>query len=180
MSARVRLVALSVVFVILGACVHDGPVLGNDMPTDLVELVDATLQTVEDEAPARADCLQGLVIRHAWELDDRAQYDPDTSTVVLRVPSTASRLEFSLVHEIAHHFEYTCQAQAEIRSAFLDTQGLDPNTAWFEGDPWEEIPSEQFATALAMVVTDGTDTMRRVRVTDESLELVDLWAKGDG
>ena len=170
---------LLLLLVILVACGHPAPVLGEDMPSDLREVVEETLETVEGEVGAHADCLEGLVIRHAWKLDDRASYDPDTATITLRVPSTASRLEFSLVHEIGHHFEFTCPDQIEIRAAFLETQGLDSDTAWFDGEPWEEIPSEQFATAFAQVVTGGTDTLRHVSVTDESVALVEAWAEGE-
>lgn len=164
---------------LLVACGPTGPVLEEDMPPDLAEVVGATLDAVEVEAPIVTDCLDGLVIRHTWELGDRASYDPETSTIELRVPSTASRLEFSVAHEIAHHLEFTCPSQIQIREAFLGTQGLDPDTPWFDGDPWEEIPSEQFATAFAEVVTGGTDTLRHVTVTDESRTLVDAWAKGN-
>jgi hypothetical protein len=149
------------------------------MPSDLVEVVNATLEAVESEAPALTDCLDGLVIGHTWELDDRASYDPNTSTILLRAPSTASKFEFSLAHEIAHHLEFACPAQTKIRAGFLETQGLDASINWFDGDPWEEIPSEQFATAFAEVVTGGTDTMRHVPVTESSRRLVNAWAKGE-
>lgn len=170
---------VSVLAIVVIACGHPGPVLGDDMPSDLVEVVNATLDAVEDEAPALTECLDGLVIRHTWDLDDRASYDPDTSTILLRVPSTASRFEFSLAHEIAHHLEFTCPAQMEIRARFLEAQGRDAGTYWFDGDPWEDIPSEQFATAFAEVVTGGTDTMRHVPVTESSRTLIDTWAKGE-
>lgn len=153
--------------------------MGADMPADLAEVVAVTFEALDGEARAHANCLEGLVVRHAWELEDRASYDPDTATITLRVPATAPRLEFTLVHEIAHHLEFACPAQIELRAGFLETQGLDPGSEWFEGDVWEEIPSEQFATAFAMVVTGGTDSLRRVRVTDETLALVDAWAKGE-
>lgn len=170
---------LPVLLAVLVACSGSLPTLDAHMPSDLAEVVVATFETVEGEAGARANCLEGLVVRHAWELDDRASYDPDTATIVLRVPATAVRLEFTLVHEVAHHLEFACPAQVELRAAFLETQGLDPATEWFEGELWEEIPSEQFATAFAQVITGGTDSLRRVAVTNESLALVDAWAKGE-
>lgn len=170
---------LPVLLAVLVACGGAPPRLDADMPPDLAEVVAATLESVEEEAKAHAGCLEGLVIRHDWDHDDRASYDPDTATIVLRVPAPAARLEFTLVHEIAHHLEFACPAQVELRAAFLETQGLEPGTEWFEGELWEEIPSEQFATAFAQVITGGADSLRRVAVTNESLELVDAWAKGD-
>lgn len=171
--------ALPVLVVVLVACGGTRPLSAADMPADLAEVVAATLATVEGEAQARAECLEGLVVRHAWKLADRASYDPRTATITLRVPATAPRLEFTLVHEIAHHLEFTCPSQAQMRGSFLATQGLDPGTEWFEGAVWEEVPSEQFATAFAMAVTGGTDSLRRVPVSDETLALVGAWAKGE-
>lgn len=169
---------LRVLLAVVVACGGAQPTMGADMPADLADVVAATLEVVAGEAPAHADCLEGLVIRHAWEHDDTASYYPDTATIVLRVPATAARLEFTLVHEIAHHLEFACPAQVALRPVFLEAQGFDPGTDWFEGDVWEEIPSEQFATAFAQVITGGADSLRHVPLTNESLALVVAWATG--
>lgn len=169
---RGLLVVLAVAAV---ACAPPGVTLGDDMPADLAEVVTVAFDEMVEELDAHTSCLDGLTVEHAWEMADRAAYDPDTTTIVLRVPATANELEFSLAHEIAHHLEQSCPAQEEIRPAFLSAQGLPDSTAWFEGDTWEETPSEQFATALGMVLTGGTDDRRRVPVTEPALEVVTDW-----
>lgn len=162
--------------VLLVACAAS-PVVVDGTPSDLAELVTATLETVEAALPAHVACLDQLVVDHAWELENRAEYLPDTSTIVLRVPATADKLEFSLVHEIAHHLEIRCPDQLPLRTPFLLAQGTPPDATWFDGPSWEETPSEQFATALAQVVTGRPDPQRHVRLTDEALALVELWAR---
>lgn len=101
------------------ACAAGGAALADDMPADLAEVVSTTLEGLEEALPSHLDCLDGLVVAHAWELEERAEYRPETQTVVLRVPGTAPNLEFSLVHEIAHHLEFACPSQVELRPAFL-------------------------------------------------------------
>lgn len=170
-----RIVLLTVLLVGCGR----PAIVAEDTPADLAELVGDTMETIEESLPARAHCLRGVTIMHAWELDDRAEYRTDTRTIVLRVPATAQHLEFSLAHEIAHHLEYTCAGQAEIRPAFLDAQGHEPTQPWFEGESWETTPSEQFATAVARLITGRADPLRHLEVTDEAMELVERWARGD-
>src|SRR5690606_41863297 len=83
-----------------------GPGIDEGTPADLQEHVEETLARIEEALPAHADCLDGLVITHAWELDDRAAYRVADRTIVLRVPATAPHLEFSLAHEVAHHLDF--------------------------------------------------------------------------
>lgn len=160
------------------ACAPPGVTLGDDMPADLAEVVSVAFDEMVRELEAHGSCLEGLTVEHAWEMADRASYDPDTATIVLRVPATANELEFSLAHEIAHHLELACPAQQEIRPDFLAAQGLPNSTAWFEGDTWEETPSEQFATALGMVLTGGSDDRRHVPITESAVEVVADWTEG--
>lgn len=168
------LLALMIVTV---ACGASGPAVADDVPADLAEVVAATLDLAADRMPAHQACMDGLTIGHAWELEDRAEYRPGTSTIVLRVPATAPHLEFSLIHEIAHHLEFSCPAQVELRPAFLAAQGLGADADWFTGDTWETTPSEQFATAVARVVTRRLEPLRPVALGDETLALVEAWAR---
>lgn len=167
---------LLILALLLTACGTAGAVLADDIPADLAEVVSATLRSVEDGLPAHRRCLAGVVVTHAWELDDRAEYHPDTGTIILRVPGTAPNLEFSLVHEIAHHLEFACPSQMELRPAFLLAQGHPAETDWFEGATWEETPSEQFATAVAEYVTGQPEPLRPISLTDEARQLVADWA----
>lgn len=167
---------LLVLSLFLAACGTAGATLADDLPPDLAEVVTAALGTVEEAIPAQVGCLDGLVVTHAWELDDRAEYHPGTGTIVLRVPGTAPNLEFSLVHEIAHHLEFACPSQTELRPGFLAAQGHPADAPWFEGDTWETTPSEQYATALAEYVTGSPEPLRPMALTDEARRLVADWA----
>lgn len=165
---------------LLAACsVATGPELVEDMPPDLRELVEDTLIALTAAMPAHVDCLDALVIDYSWDLDNRAEYRPATTTLILKVPDTAPNLAFSLVHEIAHHLESSCRAQLDLRPAFLEAQGHPPDQPWFDGHAWEDIPSEQFATALARYVTGGREPQRRVPLTDAAVGLVGAWARGE-
>lgn len=165
-------------FMIVTGCAGEDLRLGDDIPADLGALVEESFGSIRDDLAAHSDCLSGLTVTHSWEMDDRASYDPAAAAIVLRVPATASELEFSLAHEIAHHLEEVCPAQVELRPDFLRAQGLPATTAWFEGETWEATPSEQFATALGLAITGDTDPSRRVPLTEEAATLVQEWMSG--
>lgn len=171
-----RLLILTLLSLLATACAAGGPTLADDMPEDLAAVVDSSLAKVGEALPAHVECLDGLVVSHAWELDDRAEYRSADQRVVLRVPGTGPDLEFSLVHEIAHHLEFVCRSQLELRQAFLLAQGLPVASAWFEGDSWEATPSEMFATAIAEYVTGQPEDNRPIALTPETESLVAQWA----
>lgn len=152
--------------------------VADNVPEDLGVLVGESFETIQEALDAHAVCLQGLTVTHSWDMDDRATYDPASSTIVLRAPATATEFEFSLAHEVAHHLEEACPAQLEMRRAFLAAQGHPGGTPWFEGPTWEETPSEQFASALGEVLTGRPDPGRRVEITDDALALVAEWVEG--
>lgn len=167
-----------VVLTALAACTSRGLVVLPDVPDDVAEVVTTGMTRIEKELPAHRSCLHDVTVAGAWELEHRAEYRLDDQVVVLRLPATAVSLEFSLAHEIAHHLEFTCQAHEEIQTLFLLAQGHDPDSSWFEGPSWETTPSEQFATAVAKLVTGIGDPERNVVVTDEALGVVADWAVG--
>lgn len=171
-------IGLLLLVVVAVACSPPTPRLDSDIPADLARLVEDRYQEINRVLAARSDCLAGLTITHSWEMADRASYDPETATITLRVPATARELEFSLVHELAHHFEAACTAQQTLRPAFLLAQGHPEDAPWFEGETWETTPSEQFASALGVVVTGEADPGRRVPLTDAAVEVVAGWVAG--
>lgn len=177
-GVRARATVVIVGLVVLAACGGDELRVEDDIPADLGALVEDSFEGIQEALDAHRDCLQGLTVTHSWEMDDRATYDPGTSTIVLRAPATAAEFEFSLAHEVAHHLEEVCPAQLGLRPAFLEAQGYAEGTAWFEGPTWEETPSEQFATALGQVVTGSSDPGRRVEVSDAALAIVAEWIEG--
>jgi hypothetical protein len=96
---------------------------------------------------------------------------------VLRIPGTAPNLRHDLVHEFAHHLEFACPAQRDVRGPFLAAQGLASGTAWFAGSEWDRIPSEQFAEAVVEVVL-GPVPARRVVLRPAALAVVRRWLAG--
>lgn len=145
-------------------------------PADVRALALATWERFRDAFPARRGCLGPVTVAGAWDLDDRATYDPGRRLVTIRIPGTAPNLRATLVHEFAHHLEFTCGAQRGLRAAFLAAQSLPAGSAWFEGDTWELIPSEQFAEATTEFVLGRRPPHARIAVTLEALRVIKTWA----
>jgi hypothetical protein len=136
---------------------------------------------------ARASCFGPVTLKATRSLDSRALYDPDTATVTVRVPATPAVLKGALVHEFAHHVEFQCQEHEELRPAFLAALGLPASTEWrpdngsaaaperVRGD----IPSEQYAEATVILVLGRRPVSTGVRVNDESVRAVKVWAAGE-
>lgn len=152
------------------------PTFGENTPDDLRALVTDVFAATVDAFPDRQDCLAGVVVTGAWELDDRARYVPDRREIVVRIPATAPQLEVSLVHELAHHLEAACPLGVGVESAFKDAQGLDPDADWHGGDSWETTPAEQWASAVVVYVLGRADTQARIVVSPVAMDVVAAWA----
>jgi hypothetical protein len=135
---------------------------------------------------ARTDCFGDVYLRATYDLNNRAAYDPDTATVTVRVPATPAMLQGALIHEWAHHIEFQCDAQKELRPAFLAAQGLPADTPWRtdytpantpESD-WANIPSEQYAEATIEVVLGSRQIPTTARVSVEAVQVIATWASG--
>ncbi len=134
---------------------------------------------------ARRDCFGDVRVKADYDLADRAQYDPQTATISVRVPERASILKGALVHEWAHHVEFQCEAQTEMRAAFIEAQGMSADTPWrlkggttniFSSD-WANIPSEQYAEAAIVVVLGERPVWSNVPITAEGMEVISAWAQ---
>lgn len=181
-SRNVRLnIALSAVLAAISiGCADAGPTLNfaEDMPDDLRQLADATWVDFLEVNPARLDCIEPVTLEAAWELDNRAEYRPASRTLAVRVPGTPATLRSELIHEFAHHLEFTCSDQTELRAAFLHAQGFPPETEWFGGATWETTPSEQYAEATVEVVAGRRAHTGRILLTPEAVEVVRQWGEG--
>lgn len=145
------------------------------VPDDLRALAADTWQNFLMAHPARWDCIAPATLSAAWELDSRGEYRPDATTVVVRVPGTAPTLRHELVHEFAHHVEFTCPDQEELRPAFLEAQGLPGTADWFEGESWETTPSEQYAEATVEVVVGRRPHHGNIHISDQASDIVRRW-----
>jgi len=134
---------------------------------------------------ARRDCFGDVLVKADYDLVDRAKYDPRTATVSVRVPERRSILKGALVHEFAHHVEFQCEAQSEMRAAFIEAQGLPANTSWRLGDgttsilssDWANIPSEQYAETTIVVVLGERPVRTKAPITAEGMEVISAWAQ---
>lgn len=169
-----------VLAVVLTACAvsADAPAFefGPNTPGDLRALADETMDLAAAAMPLRLDCLDGVTVVGAWELDDRARYQPDRAEITVRIPATAPQLTTSLIHELGHHLEYACPGQLEIRRDFLIAQGFDVDTPWTEGESWETSPAEHWASAIVLHVLGRPDERAGIALRPAALDLIDTWA----
>lgn len=176
--------ALVVMLLLLNACSAPAPppafMFGANTPDDLRAVAAGTLDAVAEAFPAQLDCLDAIELEGAWELDDRARYDPERSAITLRIPATAPQLEISIVHEAAHHLEFACPGQVDVREPFIEAQGLPADMDWFDGETWTATPSEHWASAVVMHVLSRPDERAGIAVTDDALEVIRAWATDPG
>jgi hypothetical protein len=167
----------------------DGPqlILDESVAADFRALAVETWERFLTVFRARQDCFGDVHLKAADRLDSRADYDPETATASVRVPATAAMLQSALIHEWAHHVEFQCKAQRDLRAAFLAAQGLPPDTPWrAEGagakmptSAWAEMPSEQYAEATITLVLGGRPVPTKARITKEAVGVIENWAAGD-
>jgi hypothetical protein len=148
-------------------------------PGDLREVTTDAWHRFSAAFPERSDCLEGITVGVAWDLRDRARYEPSRALVLIRAPGTAANLEASLLHEFAHHVEYVCPPSAAFRRRFVAAAELPPGTPWRGGDRWDAIPSERFAEAAVIRVLGGPPPHILIHVHPTEVALVSAWA-GDG
>ncbi len=164
----------------IAACGDAVPELNHDstVPDDLRELADATWNDFLDAFPARSECMPAPTLHAAWELPTRAKYEPATATIAVRVPGTPATLRSELIHEFAHHLEFSCDAHADLRPGFLAAQGFEPATAWFDGDSWETTPSEQYAEAVVELIEGRRTHLGGIVISDAAIAVIAEWGSG--
>ena len=161
-------------------------ILDDSVARDLRAVADGTWGRFLSVFRARAGCFGDVRLAAASELSSRAAYDPATATVTIRVPATAVMLQGALIHEWAHHIEFQCRAQGELKPSFLAAQGLPTDTPWRtdygpantpESD-WAGIPSEQYAEATIELVLGRRQIPTTARVSPEAVRVIAEWASG--
>jgi hypothetical protein len=153
---------------------------------DFASLANETWRQFLNVFRARADCFGDVHLHAAYELNSRAAYDPKTASVTVRVPGAPALLQSALIHEWAHHVEFQCPAQKQMRAAFLAAQGLPTDTLWRPDDTpantpeseWATIPSEQYAEATIEVVLGRRQIPTTARVSVEAVQVIRDWAAG--
>jgi hypothetical protein len=171
--------AIGVAVILLAAADSPPQLLHDDgVPADLRSLADETWNDFLNAHPARLDCISSPTLEAAWQLDSRAEYRPDTATLAVRVPGTPATLRSELIHEFAHHLEFTCPAHRDLRADFLRAQGFAADTPWDQGETWEETPSEQYAEATVELVDGRRSHRGGIRLTTDAVEVVREWGQG--
>jgi hypothetical protein len=163
-----------------GGCGDSTPQLRHDdtVPDDLRQLADEAWLDFLDAIPGRDHCITEPTLSAAWELDSRAEYQPSTAILLVRVPGTPATLRSELLHEFAHHLEFTCPAHEQLRRGFLVAQGFPADKSWFDGDTWETTPSEQYAEAVVELIEGRRSFRGGIQLTDEAIAVVREWGKG--
>ncbi|MDJ0665185.1 MAG: hypothetical protein QNJ75_11530 [Acidimicrobiia bacterium] len=176
-----HLAALGLAIVIaLSACSAGAPELRHDdsVPDDLRALADETWEDFLAAFSGRHDCISSPTLHAAWELETRAEYQPATAVLSVRVPGTPATLRSQLLHEFAHHLEFTCSDHEELRAAFLLAQGFPAEAEWLVGDSWETTPSEHYAEAVVELVEGRRTHQGGIYITDDAIDVVRVWGKG--
>ena len=191
---RYHVILLSFVIPILAISWYLGAYLGpQPMPRLIIDAsVDEDFAAVIQETwgqfllvfAARSDCFGDVRVKADYDLSDRAMYDPRTATISVRVPERAGILKGALVHEWAHHIEFQCEAQTEMRAAFIEAQNMPANTPWRLEDGttnilssnWANIPSEQYAETTIVVVLGERPVRTGAPITAEGMEVIRAWA----
>ncbi|MGH2640210.1 MAG: hypothetical protein ACRDGO_00765 [Actinomycetota bacterium] len=171
--------AVAVVVAVAAATSGPGLRFTDGTPDDLRNVASKAWVRFVDAVPACAGRLDGLTVGVAWELTDRARYEPESALVLIRAPGTAGNLEATLLHEFAHHAEHRCPPSSAFRHRFVTAAGLPAGTAWFGGDAWERIPSERFAEAAVRHVLGEPPPHVLVSVDPDEVRAVAAWAAGD-
>ena len=147
-------------------------------PDDLRAVASAAWERFGDAVPGCAGRMDGLTVGVAWELPDRARYEPEQALVLIRAPGTAPNLEATLLHEFAHHAERRCAPSPAFRRRFTAAAGLPNGTPWRGGTSWERIPSERFAEAVMTYVLADRPPHVLVHLRRAELRAVAAWARG--
>jgi hypothetical protein len=173
---RRGIVGSLIAFVLLNACAP-GPEItfAPDVPDDFRAVATDAWARFGAFLGDRRACMEPIRIEVAWGLRDRARYEPDGAVITVRVPGTAPNLTASLVHEFAHHLEFTCAAQLGLRPRFLEAAGLPHDASWFVAPRYEDLPSERFAEAVVVLVLGGSSGIG-VRIDRATVDVVRRWA----
>lgn len=184
----VRYMVLTIVLAVLMSGVlarywqPDSPprlIVDDSVDSDLHVLAEKTWDTFLTVFQARITCFGDVHLHAERALVSRAVYDPDRAMVTVRVPGTPAMLQSALIHEWAHHIEFQCKTHSSLRQAFLATQGLPLDTPWRPDTTWADTPSEQYAEATIELVLGRREIPTKIRVTQELVHVIEVWATGD-
>jgi hypothetical protein len=158
---RIRIVlAATLVVVTIGVAYivserGSGPelIIDGSVAADFAAVAMEDWESFVDAFPSQRGCIGQVTLVADYDLDDLAKYDPESRTMAVRVPAPRVLLDRAVVHELAHHLEFECRSQVEMRPSFLEVLGRS-DEGWFDGAEWGSVPSEIFAEAVVEYVLD--------------------------
>ena len=177
-AGAIAIATVAVVVAVAAATSGSGLRFTDGTPDDLRGVATKAWERFVDSVPACAGGLDGLTVGVAWELPDRARYEPEEALVLVRAPATAANLEATLLHEFAHHAERRCTLSPALRREFTAAAGLPPGTPWQGGSAWDRTPSERFAEATMTYVLGHPPPHVLVHLQPGELRAVAAWARG--
>jgi hypothetical protein len=146
-------------------------------PADLRPVAARAWERFTDAVPSCEGRLGTVTVGVAWELPDRARYEPGPALVLVRAPGTAANLEASLIHEFAHHAECRCGVSPAVRRRFTAAGGSAAGTPWRAGPTWDRTPSERFAEAVVRLVLGHPPAHVLIHLRPEEIDTVARWAR---
>jgi len=106
-----------------------------------------------------------------------ARYVSDEALIQIEIPTTPARFRESLVHELAHHVERTCDEFAELRTVLHAAFGAEQ--AWTGDSPWVDSPSERWAETVVQLVNGERLLHAEEMPIDPSVvDTVASWGRG--
>jgi hypothetical protein len=140
-----------------------------DFPPDVAAAVDETWARFEGVFADRLDCMDPVWLVLVDDVaDGDALYLPDGQTIHIQIPTSPARFSESLVHELAHHLDATCDEQKDLRQDFLHAQAFPSERSGIQatnGRPRRRSISQKrlscWSTATACCTTISSRSLRR-------------------
>ena len=117
-------------------------------------------------------------IEPGGDADNRGSYCPATGVIKLRLPRDERGLRETLVHELAHLVEFSCDQHLEMREPFTQAGPYTPR-GWRDGERWGAIPSERFAEATVELFFGTRQIKGDVTLTASELAVAAAWWAGE-
>lgn len=153
-----RLTALAIGVLVLGAaCASSDRIrLVQDVPAEVAQIVDETSRDLESSLPWAGGCMLPVEVHLSRNVPDgAARYRAAEQLIEIEIPTSPARFRESLVHELGHHIDATCEDLDDLRTAFATSQGFTDSQTWDTGQAWELTPAEHFAEAVVAIVNGG-------------------------
>ena len=171
--------AVAAVVALAAATSGSGLRFTDDTPDDLRAVASDAWQRFGDAVPACAGRLGGLTVGVAWELPDRARYEPDADAGAR--PGAGDRPEprGDAPPRVRPPRRAPMRAERRVPAA-VHGGGRPPARDPVAGqrDPWDRIPSERFAEAVMTYILGHPPSHVLVHLHPGELRAVAAWAHG--